>query len=199
MERVVAVLLLIVLSPLFLIISLLILLTSGTPLFFLQKRVGKYGSTFWMIKFRTMQTGAETMQKQFHRQNEADGPVFKIYNDPRHTPVGRLLSHTGIDEFPQILNIIRGEMAFVGPRPFPVAEAVNIPLSIRSIRESVLPGIVFPWIYEGYHTRAFSGWMESDCTYVQTKTFLGDVSIILTVLIYMCRTVWKQCGTMDIH
>jgi len=161
----------------FFFIAIAIFCTSGWPIFYLQKRMGKGGIPFVMWKFRTMCKDADTQKQTLLKQNETDGPVFKIYNDPRHTPIGRLLSHTGVDELPQLFNIVRGDMTFVGPRPFPVDEAVRIPMHIRHIRESVLPGILFPYIYEGYHEKSFLVWMENDLRYVQKKSLWGDVVI----------------------
>jgi exopolysaccharide biosynthesis polyprenyl glycosylphosphotransferase len=107
----------VVLSPFFIITALIIKITSSGPVFFVQQRCGLYGRTFNMLKFRTMVADAETMKKGLEYKNEADGPVFKIKDDPRVTPVGKFLRRTSLDELPQLINILKGEMSLVGPRP----------------------------------------------------------------------------------
>jgi len=109
-------------TPVITVISLLIFIVSGLPIFYAQKRVGLNGIPFMLYKFRTMHVGAEKLQVKLKAQNEAKGPVFKIRHDPRFTAIGGFLSHTGLDELPQIINIFLGHMAIVGPRPLPVAE-----------------------------------------------------------------------------
>src|SRR3972149_12242560 len=105
------------LLPIILVVSIFIVLESGMPILFEQRRVGMLGKTFTLYKFRTMRVGAVGNQQKYRGLNEADGPVFKIRNDPRYTRVGKFLSHCALDELPQLINIIKGEMAFVGPRP----------------------------------------------------------------------------------
>jgi lipopolysaccharide/colanic/teichoic acid biosynthesis glycosyltransferase len=118
---------LIFLWPIFQIIALLIKLDSPGPVFFRQKRVGKNGKVFTFYKFRNMVKEAKNLKKKYFHLNEADGPVFKIRDDPRYTRVGKFLSHTGLDELPQLINILKGEMSLVGPRPLPVDEEKQIP------------------------------------------------------------------------
>jgi len=113
--------------PLQLIIALLLVILSGWPILFFQKRVGKDGKIFIMYKFRTMNVGSEEQQKKLQKLNEADGPAFKIHDDPRFTKIGKFLAHTALDELPQLINVIKGEMSFVGPRPLPVEEAKKVP------------------------------------------------------------------------
>ncbi|MEK7801480.1 MAG: sugar transferase, partial [Pseudomonadota bacterium] len=125
--------------PLIVVFSLLIILTSGFPVFFRQIRIGKNGKKFVMVKFRSMHNGADVMQPALLDQNEANGPVFKIHNDPRFTRIGAFLNHTGIDELPQLYNVLRGDMALIGPRPLPAAEAKRLKPWMRA-REIVLPG-----------------------------------------------------------
>jgi len=174
LNRLFAVLILLVLGPLMIMVSLLIWVFSGWPVFFCQDRVGYRGKIFRIIKFRTMHRNAETIKERLGPLNEADGPVFKIRNDPRYTGIGRFLSHSGLDELPQIINVIRGEMEFVGPRPLPVEEAYEICDKYRKRRESVRPGIVSPWLFEGYHNLSFEEWMKSDVRYVDNKSKTGD-------------------------
>jgi len=174
--------------PVIVLISLLIFITSGLPLFYAQKRVGLNGIPFMLYKFRTMQVGAEKLQAKLTDQNEAKGPVFKIHHDPRFTPVGGFLSHTGLDELPQIMNILLGQMAVVGPRPLPVAEAKKL-LSWQKERHKIKPGIISPWIVNGYHSQAFDDWMRSDLEYAIKKNQLYDLYLMGKALILFSKFV----------
>ena len=149
----------------------------GLPIFFTQKRVGKNGSIFKMYKFRTMIKDAEKLQSKYKKLNEADGPVFKIRDDPRYTKFGKILSRTGLDELPQILNVLKGEMCLVGPRPLPVYEAKKL-TKTQNIRLLVKPGITSSWIVNGHHKHAFSDWMKLDKEYVQNANLLTDLKIL---------------------
>jgi len=165
--------------PVFIIISLLILfLGGGWPILFKQRRVGKNGNVFYLFKFRTMYPGAEDDQEKYRHLNEADGPVFKIKSDPRYTRIGRFLAHTGLDELPQLINIIRGEMSIVGPRPLPVKEASTLE-DWQKKREKAKPGIISPWLFNGYHDSSFDKWMKLDIDYVNTSNFVYDLKLIL--------------------
>lgn len=124
---------------------------------------------------------AENLKHKITNLNEADGPVFKIRNDPRYTRIGKFLSHTGLDEMPQLVNIIKGEMDFVGPRPLPVKEAEKIPKKFEK-RFSVLPGMTSPWIVRGAHSLTFDQWMKLDLDYVDKKIFLYDIQIFFETL-----------------
>ncbi|MCX8009369.1 MAG: sugar transferase [Patescibacteria group bacterium] len=105
------------------------------------------------------------------KHNEADGPVFKIHNDPRLTKFGAFLYHTGLDEIPQLFNVLFGTMAIIGPRPLPVEEARKLK-PWQKQRECVLPGIISPWILDGYHKNTFNEWMESNIEYTQKQIIL---------------------------
>ena len=155
------------------IVAILIALVDGFPVLYRQRRVGLGGKPFTMYKFRTMARGADAMQKKYARQNEADGPVFKIRDDPRFTKIGRFISHTGLDELPQLWNIWRGDMALFGPRPLPVAEAAKLTKQQQE-RHRIKPGIISPWIFEGYHSRPFDEWMKSDIRYAKEKSLWYD-------------------------
>ncbi len=146
-------------------------------IFFKQKRLGKDKKSFTMYKFRTMVDNAEDLKSKIYHLNEADGPVFKIRNDPRYTKVGKFLSHTGLDELPQLINVIKGEMALVGPRPLPVDEAKKIPKKYER-RFSVLPGMTSPWIIKGAHRLTFKKWMELDLEYVKNKSIKYDLVVL---------------------
>ncbi len=161
------------------IISLFILfLGGGWPILFKQQRVGEKGEVFDLFKFRTMYPGADNDQKKFEHLNEADGPVFKIKKDPRYTKIGRFLAHTGLDELPQLINIIKGEMSIVGPRPLPVKEANQLK-DWQKKREEAKPGIISPWLFNGYHDSPFNKWMELDINYVDKKCLAYDLKLIL--------------------
>src|SRR3989304_7203481 len=165
--------------PLAALISLAILAFSGPPVIFGQKRWGKGKKAFAMYKFRTMVVGAEERKRGLMADNEADGPVFKIYNDPRYTKFGKVLAHTGLDELPQIVNVLKGEMSLVGPRPLPVSEAKKVPKKYQ-LRFSVLPGITSSWIVRGSHKMSFNNWMKLDLRYIEDFSITEDINILLS-------------------
>lgn len=180
-QKLFAMILFIALLPLFIFLFLLIRLITQNNFIFQQKRVGKNKKKFTIYKIQTMIPNAEQLQDQYLHFNQADGPVFKIFNDPRYTKIGKLLSKTGLDELPQLINIIKGEMAFVGPRPLPVKEAIKVPQKYHQ-RFSVLPGITSSWVVEGSHKLSFTQWMELDLKYTKEKTVLGDLLIIMKTI-----------------
>ncbi|MBI4062287.1 sugar transferase [Candidatus Gottesmanbacteria bacterium] len=173
------------------LISVGILLTSGFPILFTQKRVGKNGTQFILIKFRTMVQGSDRMQKDLQQRNEAGGPVFKIRNDPRFTPIGKFLSHTGLDELPQLWNVLRGDMALFGPRPLPVPEANKLK-AWQKERYRIKPGIISPWILEGYHRTSFDDWMKSDIAYSKKKSVSYDLMLFVRSILFMLRLFAKE-------
>ncbi len=150
-----------------------------SKIFFTQDRVGKDGKWFKIYKFRTMRLGSEEDQEKYRRLNEADGPVFKVRNDPRFTRIGKWLARVGLDELPQILNIINGEMGIVGPRPLIPKEEMKIPEKWRFKRRSVKPGLTSSWFVRGAHMLSFTEWMELDMEDIQRKNFWYDFGIIL--------------------
>ncbi|MEK7592347.1 MAG: sugar transferase [Patescibacteria group bacterium] len=183
-------LLFIVMLPLMIFFGALIFLFSGWPIFFPQKRVGKDGNVFTMIKFRTMILKAHAKQSHYSYLNEADGPVFKIRNDPRFTSIGRFVSHIGLDELPQLINVLKGEMALIGPRPLPVEEEKKLKPWMRK-REKILPGIISPWVLDGYHTKSFDEWMRSDSEYAKTKSFQKDLILGIRAVGYMMKLIGR--------
>lgn len=184
MVRVVALVFLMLSFPLWLLIGTLIKLTSRGPVIFRQKRVGKNQKIFTIYKFRTMVENAEQLKGSFKHLNEADGPIFKIYNDPRYAGFGRLIAHTYLDELPQLLNIIRGEMAFVGPRPLLPSDVVSLPKKYAS-RFSILPGVTSPWVVKGKYKLTFREWMKLDVEYASCKSLSQDAKIILLTLLLL--------------
>ncbi|MFZ6035446.1 MAG: sugar transferase [Patescibacteria group bacterium] len=183
LSRILALTLLVLSLPFQAIVYLLVRSTSRGGYIFRQKRTGKDNKPFWIYKIRTMVDNAENMKKEIRALNEVDGPVFKIQNDPRYTKVGKFLSHTGLDELPQLINIMKGEMDFVGPRPLPIEEARLIPKKYQK-RSSVLPGITSPWILRGAHKLSFEKWMELDLEYIKNKSLWYD-SIQLTKTFFL--------------
>jgi lipopolysaccharide/colanic/teichoic acid biosynthesis glycosyltransferase len=181
-------------SPLLAGIGLVVAIFSGFPIIFRQKRIGKKGKTFVMNKFRTMHTGAEAEQKKYQKLNEANGPVFKIRNDPRFTRIGKFLAHTGLDELPQLFNVLKGDMALVGPRPLPVIEAQKLTIAQKK-RHDIRPGIISPWILDGYHKQSFETWMKSDIAYAKKKSFSYDLMLSFrTVLLLISLFFRELCG-----
>jgi lipopolysaccharide/colanic/teichoic acid biosynthesis glycosyltransferase len=190
MQRLAALILLIFFFPLFGIFYLLIKLTSRGPFIFKQKRLGKGKKPFIIYKIRTMVENAEDLKSKIHHLNQADGPVFKIRNDPRYTKVGKLIAQTGLDELPQLINIIKGEMSFVGPRPLPVDEALKVPKKYEN-RFSVLPGITSLWVIKGSHKLTFDQWMKLDLEYIKNNSVYLDIKIMLLTIIMISRSLLK--------
>ncbi|OGK48580.1 hypothetical protein A3A93_03885 [Candidatus Roizmanbacteria bacterium RIFCSPLOWO2_01_FULL_38_12] len=189
-QRLLALVLLILNVPLLAVIFIFIKLTSKGPFLFKQSRVGKNKKPFTLYKIRTMVTDAEILKNKYRDRNQADGPVFKIFDDPRYTKIGKLLSHSGLDELPQLINIIKGEMAFVGPRPLPLNEARRIPKKYND-RFKILPGITSSWVVNGSHNLTFKEWMELDLKYIKNHNLLVDLNIAVKTLLIIMRGVSK--------
>lgn len=187
LQRLIAGILIILLLPLFPIVFLVIKLNSKGPTIFRQKRIGLHEKPFDMFKLRTMVENAEKIKDKYKSLNEAKGPVFKIRNDPRYTNFGKFLAHTALDEIPQLLNVVKGEMAFVGPRPLPIDEAMKVPDKYK-LRFSVYPGLTSPWVIKGGHRLSFDQWMALDINYVQRKNIWYDVTIISSTIILLIRS-----------
>ncbi|MCX6730714.1 MAG: sugar transferase [Candidatus Roizmanbacteria bacterium] len=191
LERLFAFIFLILSLPLLGILYIVVRLDSPGPFLFLQLRVGKNKQLFWIYKIRTMVWNAEALKKRYIKKNEADGPVFKIKNDPRYTRVGKILSRIAIDELPQLMNIIEGSMAFVGPRPLPRSEANKIPSRYQT-RFMVLPGMTSEWVVQGSHLLSFKKWMELDCQYAKKKSIIKDVLILLKTAYLVGKMVFNR-------
>lgn len=170
--------LLTLLSPLFAVVAALIRVTSPGPVFFKQKRVGLNKRQFTMYKFRTMVSGAEDLQEKLLHLNEMTGPVFKIKNDPRITRVGRFLRKTSIDELPQLLNVLRGDMSLVGPRAMSVRDYQFFSEDWQCRRFSVPPGITCLWQIHGRNTVPFDQWMVLDMQYIDKWSLWLDLKIL---------------------
>jgi len=170
------------LLPLIGVIALAVKLDSPGPVFFVQERVGLHKRRFRMLKFRTMVTGAERLQAQLEHLNEATGPVFKIANDPRITRVGRVLRRTSLDELPQILHVLTGEMSLVGPRPMSLRDVDRFDQGIQRRRFSVKPGLTCLWQVSGRSQLPFSRWLELDLHYIEHWGLGLDVKILFKTI-----------------
>jgi exopolysaccharide biosynthesis polyprenyl glycosylphosphotransferase len=169
------------LSPIFVGVALAIKLTSRGPVLFKQERVGLHGRPFHMLKFRSMVVDAEKLRAALEAQNEQSGPVFKIKKDPRITAVGRVIRKLSVDELPQFINVLRGEMAIVGPRPpLPSEVAKYEPWQRR--RLSVRPGITCVWQVSGRSEISFEQWMYLDMQYIDHWSLRKDLKLILMTL-----------------
>lgn len=181
-DFVVSLLLIGLFSPVLLLIALLILATSGRPVLFIQERLGLNKRIFRLYKFRTMVTDAEQRQAALEAINEADGPVFKIKDDPRITLVGHFLRKTSLDELPQLFNVLKGEMSLVGPRPLPVRDYKGFNQDWHRRRFSVKPGITCLWQVKGRSSLSFDQWMNLDIFYIDHWSLWLDFKIlVLTV------------------
>ena len=169
---------LIILSPLFLIVAIAIKIEdSKGSVLFSQKRVGQYGKEFNMYKFRSMVSNAEELKAKLMAQNEMSGPMFKMKHDPRITKVGRFIRKTSIDELPQLINILKGEMSLVGPRPsLPKEVAKFEPWMLE--RLEVKPGLTCYWQVMGRNDIDFEDWMKLDIKYVHDRNLWLDIKLI---------------------
>jgi exopolysaccharide biosynthesis polyprenyl glycosylphosphotransferase len=179
-------------SPLMLTAAAAIKWTSPGPIFFTQERFGFNRRRFRMYKFRTMVRDAETRQSEVEHLNEAKGPIFKIRNDPRLTPVGPFLRKTSIDELPQFLNVLRGEMSLVGPRPMSVRDVSRFPEAALMRRFSVKPGLTCLWQINGRSNSSFERWIEQDLEYIDRWSLALDLLILAKTV----PTVVKGSGAV---
>ena len=174
-------------SPIFLMISLAIKADSNGPIFFWQNRCTKGGRRFRMYKFRSMATGSEKQQNNLRHKNDLDGPIFKMINDPRRTRVGSFLRSTSLDELPQFLNVLKGDMSLVGPRPLVMEEMGNFP-AWRMARLRVKAGITGMWQISGRSDTSFHDWIKNDIYYVKNQSLWLDLMILLkTIRIVLAR------------
>jgi exopolysaccharide biosynthesis polyprenyl glycosylphosphotransferase len=178
-DIVIALILLIVLAPLFLAIAVMTKMTSPGSAFFIQERVGLNKRRFRLYKFRTMTQDAEQKQVELEELNEMDGPVFKIANDPRITRLGRFLRNTSIDELPQLINVLIGDMSLVGPRPLPVRDYDFFYQDWHRRRFSIRPGLTCLWQISGRSNIPFEKWIEMDLQYIDQWSLLLDLKILV--------------------
>jgi exopolysaccharide biosynthesis polyprenyl glycosylphosphotransferase len=170
--------LIVLLTPLLVAVALLIRLTSSGPALFRQERLGLNKRRFLMYKFRTMVVDAETQMAALERYNEVTGPVFKIKNDPRITRIGKILRRTSIDELPQLLNVLKGDMSMVGPRPLPVRDYEGFSEDWQRRRFSIQPGLTCLWQINGRSSIEFEEWMKLDIKYMDEWSLWLDFKIL---------------------
>lgn len=183
---------LLVLFVVFLIVGLLIKLEDPKgSIFFSQKRVGKNGKEFNMYKFRSMVSDAEAKLADLLEKNEATGAMFKMKNDPRITKIGRFIRKTSIDELPQLINVLKGDMSLVGPRP-PLIREVNEYTEYQMQRLLVTPGCTGLWQVSGRSNVGFEEMVELDLTYITTRSLTADIKII-------CRTIFMLFGSKNAY
>ena len=178
----VSLLLLILLAPVLLATAIAIKLSSDGPVFFVQERVGLGKRRFPLYKFRTMVADAEQRLAELARYNEVSGPVFKIKRDPRITRIGEFLRKTSVDELPQLINVLKGDMSLVGPRPLPVRDYGGFTQHWHRRRFSVRPGITCLWQVGGRNSIPFERWMELDMEYIDHWSLLLDLKILVKTI-----------------
>jgi exopolysaccharide biosynthesis polyprenyl glycosylphosphotransferase len=171
--------LLLALAPIFAITAVSIKLDSPGPVFFRQDRVGLNRRRFRLFKFRTMSERADELQRELEYLNEAGGPVFKIRNDPRVTRVGKYLRRFSVDELPQLLNVLKGDMSLVGPRPLPVRDVERINSQWHKRRFSMKPGVTCLWQVNGRSDVSFDEWVVMDLEYIDKWSLALDMRILL--------------------
>lgn len=174
--------LLLILSPLLIVLSLLIKRLSPGPIFFKQTRLGQGKRPFQIWKFRTMVPNAEKIISQVQHLNETQGPTFKATGDPRITPFGKFLRQTSLDELPQLLNVLVGDMSLVGPRPLPLRDYEGFSQDWHRRRFSVKPGITCLWQIMGRSSIGFDEWMELDMRYIDHWSVWLDVKILFQTI-----------------
>lgn len=168
---------LLVLSPIFLIVGVLIKLESKGSVIFSQERIGKDGITFKMYKFRSMVANAEELKGKLCHKNEMSGPMFKMKDDPRVTKIGKFIRKTSIDELPQLFNVLKGDMSLVGPRPSLPKEVEKFDNWMMT-RLEVKPGLTCYWQVSGRNDIDFEDWMKLDIKYVRERNTLVDIKLI---------------------
>jgi len=182
LEMLIASCALFILSPFLLMIAILIKATSNGPVIFKQLRVGLRGRQFYIYKFRTMVTNAEKLKAALMEYNETDGPAFKIRNDPRIIGFGRFLRKTGLDEIPQLINVMRGEMTLIGPRPMLPKEVLAYE-EWQLKRMSIKPGITCSWqVHPDRHNVSFEKWMRLDRDYVENWSAWTDFRLFFKTI-----------------
>jgi lipopolysaccharide/colanic/teichoic acid biosynthesis glycosyltransferase len=185
-DRISAVIIILITLPFWIIAAVGIMIKSpGAPVFFSQMRAGRYGQPFRMLKFRTMVADAEHLLEQIKEDhgNQMEGPVFKLHNDPRIFPFGAWLRRFSIDELPQLLNVVSGEMSLVGPRPLPLYEVEAFCEISHRRRLSVKPGITCEWQAGGRNTiSSFEEWVAMDLKYIDNWSLWLDIKILLRTI-----------------
>ncbi|MCB2293959.1 sugar transferase [Clostridium algoriphilum] len=167
----------ILVSPVMIVVAIWIKIDSKGPIFFAQSRVGQDGNRFMMYKFRSMCTNAEGLLHKLEEENEMSGPMFKIKEDPRITKIGKFIRKTSLDELPQLINILKGEMSLVGPRPSLPKEVAQF-TSFQKQRLVAKPGLTCYWQVNGRSDVSFEEWMEMDVEYLMNRNTIVDIILI---------------------
>lgn len=178
-------------SPLILFVAILIRATSPGPVFFKQQRIGLNGRKFTLYKFRSMVANAESLKDRLSNKNEMDGPVFKIKHDPRITPIGYIIRKTSFDELPQFINVLKGDMSIVGPRPPLISEVERYEIWQRR-RLSLKPGITCIWQVSGRNKVGFEEWMRMDLEYIDHWSLALDIKLMLRTLLVVATGYGAQ-------
>jgi len=179
MDRTIAFGTLVVAAPFLFAVALAVKLTSPGPIIFRQKRAGLHGRPFDMLKFRTMCVDAEEKRQSLESMNTMSGPVFKADDDPRITNIGKWLRRTSVDEFPQLFNVLRGEMSLVGPRPLPIYEVEKFELLEHRRRLSMKPGLTCIWQVKGRNAvTSFDDWVRMDLEYIDNWSLALDLYLL---------------------
>jgi exopolysaccharide biosynthesis polyprenyl glycosylphosphotransferase len=176
-----------IIVPLGTVIGIAIKLDSQGPVLYRQKRIGKDGGSFTMYKFRSMRRDAEELRRTLDDMNEAEGPIFKMRKDPRVTRVGAILRKTSLDELPQIMNVIQGNMSLVGPRP-PLPDEVAQYSEHQFGRLAVTPGITCLWQVQGRSSLPFDKWVELDLEYIRRQSLWLDFVILLRTIVVVAKS-----------
>jgi exopolysaccharide biosynthesis polyprenyl glycosylphosphotransferase len=169
-------------APALVVVAIGIKIESKGPIFFVQERMGLNKRRFKMLKFRTMQRDAESRMNEIEHLNEKAGPIFKIRNDPRVTNIGRWLRRTSIDELPQLVNVLLGDMSIVGPRPLSIRDALRMEEAWQKRRFSVKPGLTCLWQVSGRSNLSFDQWMQLDLQYIDSWSLELDARILLRTI-----------------
>lgn len=198
-ERAVALLFLVVLSPVFLLVAAAVLVADGWPVFFRQQRYGCRGRRFSVYKFRTMVQRSESLHGWLQRRRGQAGRLFKLENDPRVTRFGTLLRRTFLDELPQLLNVVRGEMRFVGPRPLPESDQGHYTRAYHALRLNGVPGITGLWQVSGRNERTFDEMCLLDFYYLCNRSWAFDLRILARTFPVVCKEAGlkrkaERCG-----
>lgn len=195
-----ALIFLIISFPFFIVLWPILIWQIGLPIIFKQKRTGKNGKEFTIYKFRTMIKNAENLrlkkQKEFSKLNYAPKPMFKIENDPRFTKFGKILSKTGLDELPQIINVIKSDMSLVGPRPLPsneVKELKKVDLNWYSWRHQIKPGLFSLWVLDDKRHQSLKIWKQLEKETLVLNLFQQYLLIIKIILIQLKKTINLFC------
>lgn len=181
--------------PVLLITGFTIAITSGWPIIYSQPRLGKKKQVFTLYKFRTMRVGADSKQKQFSKFNIAPSPMFKLVKDPRLTSIGYYLSHTGIDELPQLINVLKNDMSLVGPRPLPIAEGKALKED-WNWRWQVKPGLFSYWVLSPNRYKNIRIWKQLEYQTISISSISGDLQVIARVLTQQIRSVFNYIPNM---